>query len=144
MFDSIISSSTPLLRFNHVLYLLNQKYIQQKIYQACAIRFDIEIQLRVVATKFHYGQVMGLFKPGPHVSMTLKWHYPYNYVKTREGVDDSSRNSRQLNNLYRFKNVRLFGYLFNEITPQKLTLTGPTAVGQMKDNQDEVKNMDSS
>ncbi|OAF66275.1 hypothetical protein A3Q56_06002 [Intoshia linei] len=56
-------TSTSFVRINPVLDLLNEPYIQARLYQAYGIRFDMEIEIRVVATKFHYRQLMGLFRP---------------------------------------------------------------------------------
>lgn len=61
--DNADPTSTPFYRVNPVLSLLNEPYLRDRLFQARGIRFDLEIQVRVIATKFHYGQIMGLFRP---------------------------------------------------------------------------------
>lgn len=61
--DNSDPSSTPFYRINPVLKLLNEPYIRQRLFQARGVRFDLEIEVRVIATKFHYGQIMGVFRP---------------------------------------------------------------------------------
>nr|WOC29232.1 hypothetical protein [Cryptolin calicivirus 1] len=55
--------STPVARLNPLVAILNERYVNQRFYQAVAARFDIEFEIRVVATRFHYGQLMAVLRP---------------------------------------------------------------------------------
>ncbi len=61
------------------------------MFQAVGIRFDVEVQVRVIATKFHYGQVMGLFRPGMaqnQICTYFKNTTPFQYTQWEWGPYD--------------------------------------------------------
>lgn len=61
--NQTVMTGVPLFRFAIGSFLLSLPYISNRVQNATYIRFDIEVNIRVVATKFHYGALMALFRP---------------------------------------------------------------------------------
>lgn len=88
-FKSTSPAASPFLRINPVAELLSVPYLRNRIFNAKGIRFDLEVQVRVIATKFHYGQIMVLFRPGLYQNQAPLYTNKDAYVQSSWGAYDS-------------------------------------------------------
>lgn len=72
----------PLYRLDIVNNLMARPFISEKLSYARFIRYDLEIQIRVLSTNFHYGQIMAVFRPA---------YFPFMKVKITEGGQSTLR-----------------------------------------------------
>jgi len=57
------NQGAPIARYAIQNSLTNRTYVKNRINNAQFIRFDLEINVRIVATKFHYGCLMLVWRP---------------------------------------------------------------------------------
>nr|AII82258.1 polyprotein [Fesavirus 1] len=53
----------PLYRLDPLNVILGSNIIKNKLNYARYLRFEMEIQIKILATNFHYGQLMAVFRP---------------------------------------------------------------------------------
>jgi hypothetical protein len=59
-------NAIPYLRIVPLWKILASDYVWEKLRWAGYMRFSLQIKIRVVATKFHYGALMAVFRPAFH------------------------------------------------------------------------------
>nr|DAZ87764.1 TPA_asm: hypothetical protein [Sphaeripse virus] len=62
-FNTSDMTAAPILRLDVMAALLGNANFVSKLANAAFLRFDLEIELRVIATKFHYGQLLVAWRP---------------------------------------------------------------------------------
>lgn len=74
---SILPSSTPnpypILRLDPLNALLSQNFLANKLNYARFIRFNMEVQIKILATNFHYGLLLAVFRPSYMPFLKLHW-----------------------------------------------------------------------
>lgn len=67
LFNEILPQTTPAAwpwkRLDILNGLLGQDFIQNKLNYPVYVRFNLEVQIKVLATNFHYGQIMVVWRP---------------------------------------------------------------------------------
>ncbi|APG76883.1 hypothetical protein [Beihai barnacle virus 4] len=61
--SSVTLNMFPIKRYDVVGKLARNGYVASKLATAVYVRYSLNIQIRVVATKFHYGLLMAVWKP---------------------------------------------------------------------------------
>lgn len=87
-FPKTMPTAWPWKRLDILNGLLGQDFIQNKLNYPAFVRYNLEVQLKVLATNFHYGQIMVVWRPayGPFLkgcwtrdtvdSNDIKFSYP--------------------------------------------------------------------
>jgi len=60
---STVGTQFPIGRWDVVGVLTNVEYVARKLTTAVYVRYNLNIQIRVIATKFHYGLLMAVWRP---------------------------------------------------------------------------------
>lgn len=63
----------PWKRLDILSGLLGQDFIQTKLNYPCYIRFNLEVQLKILATNFHFGQIMVVWRPAYAPFLKGEW-----------------------------------------------------------------------
>nr|QKN88988.1 MAG: polyprotein [Picornavirales sp.] len=69
VYSNAIPSSAdayPIIRLDPLNFLVKKDFIASKLIYAQQIRFNMEIQIRILATNYHYGQLLCVFRPAYH------------------------------------------------------------------------------
>lgn len=64
------ASNVPFKRFVTTSAFVNKTYLYSRMNQALYFRCGVEVEIKVLSTKFHYGQLMVLFRPGYFLNQT--------------------------------------------------------------------------
>lgn len=63
----------PLMRIDIANALLSQDFVAQKFAYPLYIRYNLEVQVRMLATNFHYGQIMVVWRPAMAPICNFDW-----------------------------------------------------------------------